>query len=376
MPDALMPEKKAFTLIQTPEALAALLDGWAGKSWLAVDTEFVREETYSAHLCLVQLSDGETHACVDALALDLAPLWAFLLRPELLKVLHSAGQDLELFVQHAGDCPKPLFDTQLAAALLGHGEQLGYAALVERRLNIAVDKSLSRTDWTRRPLPDAALAYAADDVRHLSVIYPTLRDELVQRGRLEWLQKESERHTDARRYKPDVPGAWRTVKGLGRLPAEAQQRAAKLASWRESEAMARNRPRRWILDDVAILQMAQRVPDSLETLAKMEGVTAKLVERSGEALLKLLAEPVSGPALLEDLRETPEQRQKTVALLEHLRKRATELEIAPTLIATRGDIERLVREGENAQIPLLGGWRRELLGTELLALRAEPSRSG
>src|SRR5262245_60122103 len=123
-----------FTLIATADALAAQLERWRDASWLTVDTEFVREETYHAQLCLVQLSDGATHVCVDALAVDLAPLWAFLRRERPLKVLHSAGQDLELFVQHGGDCPRPLFDTQVAAALLGHGEQLGYAALVERRL--------------------------------------------------------------------------------------------------------------------------------------------------------------------------------------------------------------------------------------------------
>ena len=356
-----------FTLVATPEALAEKLERWRAAPWLAVDTEFVREQTYYAHLCLVQVSDGADHVCIDALAVDLAPFWQFLRRTEVLKVLHSAGQDLELFVQHAGDCPAPLFDTQIAAALLGHGEQLGYAALVERRLGVAVDKSLSRTDWTRRPLPQPALAYAADDVRHLSAIYPALRDELAQRGRLAWLEAECRRQADARRYRPDPEGAWRSVKGLGKLAPEAQQRAAKLARWREDEAMARNRPRRWILEDVAVLQMAQRIPATREDLAKVEGLSAKRIERSGEALLALLAEAVPATPLVEDWRETPEQKQKIAALLDHLRARAAALEIAPTLVATRGDIERLVRDGAQAKVPLLEGWRRELLGNELLA---------
>jgi len=356
------------TLIATPDALDAQLERWRDAPWLAVDTEFVREDTYYAQLCLVQLGDDRSQVCVDALAADLAPLLAFLKQPQPLKVLHSAGQDLELFVQHGGDCPRPLFDTQIAAALLGHGEQLGYAALVERRLGVAVDKSLSRTDWSKRPLPEAALTYAADDVRHLAAIYPALRGELEQRGRLSWLEAECERMTEAARYRPDPASAWRTVRGLGRLPAAAQQLAARLATWREEEALRRNRPRRWILEDTPICQMALRRPADLAALAEIEGVSAKLVQRAGEALLALLREPAAEAApLVPEVRDTPAQKQQIQSLLDLLRNRALAEQVAPTLIATRSDIERLVREGDRAAIPLLSGWRRELLGNELLA---------
>lgn len=357
-----------FTLIATPDALAARLERWAAAPWLAVDTEFVREDTYHGQLCLVQVSDGVTQDCVDALALDPAPLLAFLMREQAIKVMHSAGQDLELFVQRGGDCPRPLFDTQVAAALLGHGEQLGYAALVERRLGLAVDKSLSRTDWSRRPLSDAQLAYAADDVRHLAALYPPLRDELVARGRLAWLEAECARLADARRYRPDPAGAWRGVKGLGRLPPAEQHLAARLAAWREEEALRRNRPRRWILDDVPICQLALRKPQSLAALSEIEGVSAKLVQRAGEALLALVNAPVpDAPPLLSEARDTAAQKARIQSLLDLLRNRAQAEQVAPTLIATRSDIERLVREGPAAAIPLLSGWRRELLGEELLA---------
>jgi ribonuclease D len=356
-----------FTLIATPDALAARLERWAAAPWLAVDTEFVREDTYHGQLCLVQVSDGATHDCVDALALDPAPLLAFLMREPAPKVLHSAGQDLELFVQRGGDCPRPLFDTQVAAALLGHGEQLGYAALVERRLGLAVDKSLSRTDWSKRPLSDAQLAYAADDVRHLAALYPPLREELVARGRLAWLEAECARMADARRYRPDPAGAWRGVKGLGRLPAAAQHLAARLAAWREEEALRRNRPRRWILDDVPVCQLALRKPQTLAALSEIEGVSAKLVQRAGEALLALVNAPVpDAPPLVSEARDTPAQKAKIQSLLELLRARAQAEQVAPTLVATRSDIERLVREGPAAGIPLLSGWRRELVGEELL----------
>ena len=357
-----------FDLVQTPAALDEHIARWRAAPWLAVDTEFVREETYYAQLCLVQVSDGGTPVLLDALACDPAPLFAFLFEPGSVKVFHSAGQDLELFVQRGGDCPRPLFDTQVAAALLGHGEQLGYAALVERRLGFTVDKSLSRTDWSKRPLSDAALTYAADDVRHLAVIYPPLRDELAARGRLAWLEAECERLTDPRRYRSDPAGAWRGVRGIGRLAPEAQHVAARLAAWREEEAIRRNRPRRWILDDGAICQLASRRPDTLAALAQVEGLSTRRIERSGEALLALLAAPVAETApLVTEQRESPAQKQKTQLLLEALRTRALEAQIAPTLVATRSDIERLVREGPAAEIPLLNGWRRELLGEELLA---------
>lgn len=357
----------ALNLIETPAALTEQLERWRDAPWLAVDTEFVREDTYFANLCLVQLSDGKSQACVDVLAVDPAPLFAFLQEPRAVKVFHSAGQDLELFAQLGGDCPRPLFDTQIAAALLGHGEQLGYAALVERRLGLAVDKSLSRTDWSKRPLSDAALAYAADDVRHLAAIYPALRQDLERQGRLAWLEAECERLTDPRRYHPDPAGAWRGIKGIGRLPAAAQHRAARLAAWREEEAIRRNRPRRWILDDAAVCQLALRAPDTAAGLAQIEGLSARRIERSGEALLALLREPVpEGPPLVSDARDSAAQKQQTQLLLDLLRERALQARVAPTLIATRSDIERLVREGAAATIPLLAGWRRELAGAELL----------
>ena len=357
-----------YEWVATADALAAWIERWREAPWLAVDTEFVREDTYFGQLCLVQIGDGQTQVCVDALALDLAPLFAFLMQAQPLKVLHSAGQDLELFVQRGGDCPRPLFDTQVAAALLGHGEQLGYAALVERRLGIAVDKSLSRTDWSRRPLPEAALTYAADDVRHLAAIYPALRAELEQRGRLSWMEAECARMTEASRYRADPASAWRSVKGLGRLAPAAQHLAARLATWREEEALRRNRPRRWILDDTAICQTVLRKPADLAALAEIEGVSAKLVQRAGETLLALLREPIAeAPALVAEARDTPEQKQRIQGLLGLLRSRAEQEQVAPTLVATRSDIERLVREGASAAIPLLSGWRRELLGNELLA---------
>jgi ribonuclease D len=243
------------------------------------------------------------------------------------------------------------------------------AALVERRLGEKVDKTLSRTNWAGRPLPQAALDYAADDVRHLAAIYPALREELEQRRRLAWLEEECARMTEADRYRPKPEQAWRGVKGLVRLAPEAQHRVARLAAWREEEAIRRNRPRRWILDDIALCQLATRQPQTVADLGGIEGVSAKLVARAGETLLALVQAPVTETApLATDLRPTAEQRQRIQALLDALRVIAEKEQIAQTLIATRNDIEALARDGAKADIPLLRGWRRTVAGEALLSL--------
>lgn len=355
------------TFINTTDALLPALDAWRDRPWIAVDTEFVREETYRALLCLVQIGDGATSLCVDVTAIDPAPVFEFLARPSMTKVFHSAGQDLELFVQHTGDCPRPLFDTQIAAALLGHGEQLGYAALVERRLGEKVDKTLSRTDWTMRPLTAAAIAYAADDVRHLAVMYPGLRKELEQRGRLAWLEEECARWTDATRYLPKPELAWRSIKGLARLDGAAQQRAAKLAAWRELEAQKRNRPRRWILDDEALCRLAARAPTAPEQMKGLEGISDKLIARVGAELVTVLQEATaSSEVLVRDERPDAELRRKVQGLRDTLTQIAEKEQIAATLIATRNDLETLAIDGASADIPLLRGWRREVAGNALL----------
>lgn len=182
-----------YQLIQTPDALDSAIQAMEKAPWLTVDTEFQRESTYRAKLCLVQVGDGRHNWLFDALELDLAPLWERLKRSDTIKVMHSADQDNEVFVQLTGACFEPLFDTQIAATLLGIGDQMGYAGLVKARLGIEIDKSMSRTDWTRRPLSEKALDYAAADVHHLARLYPELSKELTERGRLSWLEEDSAR---------------------------------------------------------------------------------------------------------------------------------------------------------------------------------------
>jgi ribonuclease D len=208
--------------IDTAAALAEACARWQSREWIALDTEFVRIDTYHARLCLVQVGDGETDACIDTLALeDLSPLWALLQAPGVLKLLHSSSQDLEIFVERTGQTGGPIFDTQIAATLLGYGDQIGYAALVERCLGETVDKSLSRTDWARRPLKAAEIAYAADDVRHLAALYPALREAVTAAGRLPWLEADCAALTDPARYRTAPDDAWQRLNGLGRLARTA-----------------------------------------------------------------------------------------------------------------------------------------------------------
>ena len=358
-------------LIASDEALQPLLHTWSTRPWLALDTEFVRVDTYYPKLCLVQVGDGDSSVCIDTLALrDLTPLLDLLRRADILKVFHAASQDLEIFVELGGSCPSPLFDTQLAATLLGLGDQIGYAGLVEKKLGIVLDKSLTRTDWSRRPLTAPELAYAAADVEHLATIYPMLRDELAQAGRLTWLEQDCARAAEPANYRTEPADAWRRLKGLARLNPQAQTVAAALAAWREQKAQTSNRPRKWIIEDDAIYRMAERVPRDLAELQALNVLPPKTLARHGSSLIEILESARTAPAvaLARDERMAPELKARVQKLQEPLREIATAHGIPAGLLAPRADIEKLALEGALAKIPLLDGWRREIAGEELLKL--------
>ncbi len=361
-------------LIDTAAHLQTALDALSASPWLTVDTEFVREETYWPQLCLIQVGDGRSEWAFDAVRLpDLGPLLALLQNPAVPKVFHAASQDLEIFVRLSGRAPTPFFDTQLAASLLGLGDQLGYAGLVEKRLGLKLDKSLSRTDWSRRPLSAAELAYAEDDVRHLAAMYPALREALAERGRLGWLEEDCARLSQAERYQVQPESAWERLKGIGRLPAPAQHVAAALAAWRERLAESRNRPRKWILADDALYRIAERQPNSLEQLAALQMLPPKTVERQGPALLQVVAESRGSgePPLSLDGELDERQKARIQRLAQRNREIATELGIPPSLLAPRADLEALALDREAADVPLLQGWRRQVAGDALLALASD-----
>lgn len=357
------------TLIQTAEALAPHLERWAEQPWLTLDTEFVRVDTYYPKLCLIQVGDAEQAVCVDTLALaDLGPLLDALYAPGSIKVFHAAAQDLEILVRLRGRCPQPLFDTQIAATLLGIGDQIGYAGLIEKRLGITLDKSLSRTDWARRPLSDAELAYAAADVAHLATVFLALQDELAAAGRLAWLAEDCARLADASLYVTRPEDAWQRLRGLARMDASAQTVAAALAAWRETEAQERDRPRKWIIDDDAIYRLAERRPDSPAQLAALGVLPPKTLERHGATLLDVIAEACAEPPRkrMHDEELTATQKQRLRELQNAVQTRAAELGLPPGYLGPRADLVELLRRGAGARVPLLAGWRREQCGETLL----------
>lgn len=364
---------QAVNLIAHADALDAAIESWSRAPWLALDTEFVRETTYFPKLCLIQITDGDTAACIDTLALqpsELRRLFVVLSASLADKIFHSASQDLEIFVQLTGACPQPLFDTQIAAALLGEGDQLGYAALVEKRLGIKLDKSLTRTDWSRRPLSIAELTYAIDDVRYLAQLYPLLQLELIARGRHEWLREDCQRATDPARYQTLPAQAWRRLKGLQRLAPAARNIAAALAGWREQTAQERDRPRKWILEDDAIYRISERAPSSMAQLTALNVLQPKTLERHGETLLEIVhsANAESGIVIADELPFDDRQKTTFKRLQEALRTAAETLGVTTSLLAPRADLEALARDGAGTKVPLLEGWRRGVVGEKLLSL--------
>ncbi len=373
IPDSLQPfifPSMADTLyIDQPQTLTELCTRLRDAAWLALDTEFMREKTYYPKLCLIQVASADEVAVIDPLALpDLKALFELLRNPACMKVLHAAGQDLEVLYQAGAPPLTPLFDTQLAAALLGHGEQIGYAALVKALAAKELHKAHTRADWSRRPLAADEVAYAADDVRYLGPVYVELDAHLRSTGRSDWLTQEMTALADPAAYQADPQEQWRRLRGLHRLAAGAQHIAAHLTAWRETAAMRANRPRKWILADEVLLDIAQRAPRSLEELQRLREMPERTLAQHADAWLECvrqgLAEAAT-PLVTPPLRLSPEQAPLADLLMSALRQLAAAQRISPALLTTRDEIDRLVLGQRH--LPLLQGWRGELAGRTLLA---------
>ncbi|MCP1726037.1 ribonuclease D [Natronospira proteinivora] len=358
--------------INQAEALKDFVERIRGADWLAVDTEFIREETYWPELCLIQIAAGDHLACIDPLALKgeaMAPLKALMLDPKVLKVFHAARQDLEVFHHEWGALPQPVFDTQVAASMLGHGDQVGYANLVQSLCGVELAKGHTRTDWRARPLPEAAVEYAADDVRYLGPVYQQLQQALKDSGRLTWLDEEFEQLTREALYLPDPANAWKRVKGHRKLRPRQLAVLVALAEWREEEALARNRPRRWIVKDQALVDLARRPPVQVEDMADMRDLPNAVREKHGRVLVEraqsgIKAEP---PAVSSRPDRLSAEEDATVdALMALLRARCAEHDMSPAQVATRKQLEALI-QGER-DLPFLKGWRGAMAGQSLLDL--------
>ncbi|HSH43340.1 MAG TPA: ribonuclease D [Arenicellales bacterium] len=354
-------------LIDTQTRLDETCRRLAGESAIGVDTEFLRVRTYYPKLALMQFSTADSVCCVDPLAdgLRLDALWEVLADQGVLKVMHAARQDVEVLLRAAGVMPQPLFDTQIAAALVGYGDQVGYAGLVEAEFGEVLPKGSQRTDWTRRPLSEAQVGYAENDVRYLLPLRDRLESRLRELGRYEWALEDFQRVLDPGLYEPDPEQAYRRVARGAHLQTESQHALRRLCTWRENAARRRDLPRNWVLDDAAAAAIAARMPRTLSDLGRLEEVRAATVRRDGEAILECLRQPAEHDDRLWARHEplTAAQKSTMDALTVALKKRADDLGIARSLLATRADLEKLVRGAPVEE--LITGWRREVIGRDL-----------
>ena len=342
----------------------------AMRTSIGLDTEFLRERTYRAELCLIQVSAADDALCIDPIAVtDLTALADPLTSPAVVKVMHASRQDLEVLLPAVG-LVRPVFDTQIAAALAGFAAQVGYAELVRRLLGIELPKAHTRTDWSRRPLSPEQIEYALDDVRHLVPLKHALEERLEKLGRMTWLTEELAALADPSSLATEPEEAWRRLKGLRGLDPARERLARELAAWRERRAMERNRPRGWILDDAALRELVVRVPRSRAALEAIEAIPPGVLRHCGEELLaRIAAAKVPDPAPALDTRQRPDPVKS--ALVKKLstvnQVVATELGISPEVLATRRDLERLAEGSED--IAALRGWRRTVVGERLLGAR-------
>lgn len=364
-------------LITDTKTLADFCSGLADDEAVAVDTEFMRERTYWAKLCLIQLAGSTGAAAIDPLAdgIDLAPLFALLAAPQVLKVFHAGRQDLEIFHRLMGRLPAPVFDTQLAAMVCGFGDQVAYETLAAKLTRARLDKGSRFTDWSLRPLSQRQIDYALADVTHLRPIFDKLKARLEATGRGDWLAEDLAALSDPASYAVPPEEAYRRVKnrnGDGRFLAVLRE----VAAWREREAQAKDLPRSWVLRDEALLEIAHHLPKTVDDLARTRGLGRKFVE--GAQGHEILAAVARGLALPDELRPVREERRElpksigpVAELLRVLLKmKCEEADVAQRLLASADDIELIAAFGEAAQVPALHGWRRQVFGCDALKMRA------
>jgi len=364
-----------MTVITGTDELARFCERQARTGFIAVDTEFMRENTFWPKLCLVQLAGPEEAVAVDPLApgIDLTPLFAVMTAPNVLKVFHSARQDIEIFVHLTGRVPAPLFDTQVAAMVCGFGESVGYDTLAARLAGARIDKTSRFTDWSRRPLTDKQIRYALADVVHLRPVYEKLQRRLAESGREPWLEEEMSVLTDPATYTIEPEDAWRRIKTRSTDPRLLGV-LREVAAWREREAQKRDLPRGRLLRDDIVLEIAASAPRSPEQLAQVRGISRSMAE--GWQGTGILAAVERAKGMTRDQLPRAEERPQlppgvgpVIELLRVLLKMASEEHgVAQKLVASAGDLERIAAE-DDADVPALRGWRRQVFGEHALALK-------
>ena len=361
-------------LITTTRDLADVCERLARNPFVTVDTEFLRESTYYPLLCVAQMASTDEAVVVDALApgLDLGPFYRLMADERVVKVFHAARQDIEIVWHQAQLVPHPIFDSQVAAMVLGYGDSISYDQLVQRVTGDALDKSNRFTDWSRRPLTPAQVTYAVSDVTHLRDVYLALSADLAQRGRTDWVEEEMKILTSPDTYRADPETAWERLKTRVRKPKELAV-LIEVAAWREREAQSRDVPRGRVLKDDVLGEIAVQAPTTTERLGSLRSLP-KGFERSkwGQEIVEavkrgIARDPKTLPRL--DRPRSGGNGSATVELLKVLLRMTSERHgVAAKVIATVDDLERIAMDDE-ADVPALKGWRREMFGDHAIALK-------
>ena len=362
-------------LLETTESLAAFCQEAKGEPYIAVDTEFIRDKTYYSRLCLVQIATANQAMAIDTLApgMDLSPLYDLMADTNVLKVFHAARQDVEIFFNLSGCIPTPLFDTQVAAMVCGFGDSVGFESIVSKLVGGGVDKSQRFTDWAQRPLRHKQIDYALDDVIYLRPVYEKITVRLYENGREGWVEEEMAIITDSKSYDIDIKESWRRLKFRNVKPrflAILQE----LAAWREKEARSRDVPRNHVLRDDIVIELASLAPQTEQELDHGRGFPRKQAGTSfGRAVLAAVARGKARNP--EDCPQAPEKPhlppglKPVVELLKVLLKTKSEAhDVAQKLVANSADLEMIAAD-DQADVPALHGWRKELFGDDALALK-------
>ena len=354
--------------IDTPEQLDTFCDSIKHVPWLAIDTEFQREKTYRSILALIQIATPDLVAIIDPLACDIKPLLDVLYDENILKIFHAARQDQEIFYDWCGKPLSPVFDTQVAAPILGLPEQAGYGRLVEAMLGVQLSKAHSRTDWIRRPLSQDQVTYAADDVIYLAKLYPLMQQQLIEKDRLEWLAPEFAKLCKASLYANPPALAWKRMRAAKRLKGASLSSLQKMAEWREALAQQKNIPRGWLVKDEILIEIAKLKPKDTQVLSSIRGISDKFIDKYGNTLINIISDASEQkPAVQEKVSKIKvSEKEEAIAdlLMAQVRLNAHQAGVNPTSIASRKELLQLI-QGER-DIPLLNDWRKDMVGTDLV----------
>lgn len=357
-------------LIESTGALEALCREFLNEPLLAVDTEFFRETTYYPHLGLVQIASPGCVACIDPLAFDArSGIASLLLNPAITKIFHACIQDLEVLYQYLGKLPDSIVDTQIAAAMLGEQDQIGYAALVEQQMGVQLEKSQTRTNWLKRPLTSRQIEYAGDDVLYLIPMYQKLMSELKNKNRAQWLKEDCDLlSSDENRFFPDMNNCWKRVKGIHKLRGVQLSICFAVAQWREQLAIKKDLTRRKALPDESIIQIATLQNDSSDTLKKIPFISRLLdtneLNSLAEAVKKGLSAAETEWPSVERQKPSPDEKALLNRCLDLLRDKSEKLGIAQGILCSRKDVEKMMVGDRDIQA--LKGWRLDCIGRELL----------